>query len=271
MGVTPKGFRREITRGEAGDCMPRMCPNCGQSVKDSAKFCKFCGSKLGAPVSLPVSRPVTSGRAAPRTIAERKSVTEIPADILTQLEARAELMGLEDEEEELQKDIEALEEELEKGERSIAEIEKEMAPLQKQIKALKTREKKLKAKVKVFEFEKLGKERLQWKEKLEKLEELKEGGEVRESIYLRLQEEYSRNQAEADGQYQEQVVIAREWLALMKAQYKAARDELSILDARRSVGEVKDADYKSRKTKLEKRAKTLGRQVEIFENILRDF
>ena len=251
--------------------MPRMCPNCGQSVKDSAKFCKFCGSKLGTPVSLPVSRPVTSGRAAPVTVSERKPVTEVPADVLAQLEARSELIGIEDEETGLQKDIEALEEELEKGDRSIAEIEKEIAPLQKRIKELKSREKKLKAKVKVFEFEKLGKERLLWKEKLEKLEELKEGGEVRESIYLRLQEEYSRNQAEADGQYQEQVVIAREWLALLKMQYKAARDELSILDARHSVGEVKDADYKSRKGKLEKRAKTLGRQVEIFENILRDF
>jgi chromosome segregation ATPase len=180
-------------------------------------------------------------------------------------------MGLEEEEEELQKDIVVLEKELEKGDRSIAEIEKEMAPLQKRVKALKSREKKLKAKVKVFDFEKLGKERHKWKDKIEKLEELKEGGEVRESIYLRLQEEYSRNQAEADVQYQEQVVIAREWLALLKTQYKAVRDELSMLDARRSVGEVKDADYKSRKSKLEKRAKTLGRQVEIFENILRDF
>jgi chromosome segregation ATPase len=240
-------------------------------VKDSAKFCKFCGSKLGAPVSLPVSRPVTSGRAAPVTVSDRKPVTEVPADVLAQLEARSELMGLEEEEEGLQKDIETLEEELEKGDRSIAEIEKEMAPLQKRIKALKKREKKLKSKVKEFEFEKLGKERLQWKEKVEKLEELKEGGEVRESIYLRLQEEYSRNQAEADAQYQEQVVIAREWLALLKTQYKGARDELSILDARHSVGEVKEADYKSRKGKLEKRAKKLGRQVEIFENILRDF
>ncbi|MHA2314965.1 MAG: zinc-ribbon domain-containing protein, partial [Candidatus Hermodarchaeia archaeon] len=27
--------------------MPRVCPNCGQSVKGSAKFCKFCGTKMG--------------------------------------------------------------------------------------------------------------------------------------------------------------------------------------------------------------------------------
>ncbi|MFX0169009.1 MAG: hypothetical protein ACFE89_06550 [Candidatus Hodarchaeota archaeon] len=191
--------------------------------------------------------------------------------MLAQLEARSELMGLEEEEDELQKDIEKLEEELEKGDRSIAEIEKEMAPLKKRIKELKSREKKLKAKVKEFEFEKLGKERHQWKDKLEKLEELKGSGEVRESIYLRLHEEYSRNQAEADAQYQEHVVIAREWLALLKAQYKAARDELSMLDARLSVGEVKEIDYKSSKTKTEKRAKTLGHQVEIFEKVLRDF
>ena len=251
--------------------MSRICPNCGQSVKDSAKFCKFCGSKLGAPVSRPVSRPVTTGRAAPAVVSDREPVTEVPAEVLAQLEIRAQLMGIEDEESELLDELDRLEKELEQGDRSIAELEKEIKPLQKKIKALKTKEKKLKAKVKEFDFEKAGKERQRLKERTEKLEELKERGKVRESVYIRLQDEYEQGMSESDAQYQEKVVLAREWLALLKAQYKAVRDELSLLDARHSVGEVKDTDYKSRKKNLEKRSKILGHQVEIFEAVLRDF
>jgi chromosome segregation ATPase len=266
-----KDFRREITWNSAGECMSRICPNCGQSVKDSAKFCKYCGSKLGAPVSTPVSRPVTTGRAAPAVVSDREPVTEVPAEVLAQLEIRAKLMGIEDEESEFLDELDRLEKELEQGDRSIAELEKEIKPLQKKIKALKTKEKKLKSKVKEFDFEKAGKERQRLKERSEKLEELKEGGKVRESVYIRLQDEYEQGMAESDAQYQEKVVLAREWLALLKAQYKAVRDELSLLDARHSVGEVKDTDYKSRKENLEKRAKILGHQVEIFEAVLRDF
>jgi len=251
--------------------MSRICPNCGQSVKDSAKFCKYCGSKLGAPVSAPVSRPVTTGRAAPAAVVDRAPVTEVPAEVLAQLEVRSELMNIEEEDSELLEELDQLEKELEQGDRSIAELEKEIKPLQKKIKDLKTKEKKLKSKVKEFDFEKAGKERLRLKERMEKLEELKESGKVRESVYIRLQDEYEQGMAESDAQYQEQVVLAREWLALLKAQYKAVRDELSLLDARHSVGEVKDVDYKSRKETLENRSKILGHQVEIFETVLRDF
>lgn len=225
---------------------------------------------MGAPVSRPVSRPVTTGR-PPASVPDRQPMTEVPPEILAQLESRSQLMGLEEEQKDLIKDLEKLEAELEQGDRSIAEIEKEIKPLQKKIKALNTREKKLKAKIKEFDFEKAGKERIQLRKRVENLEKLKEGGEVKESVYLRLRDEYERNQEESDTQYQEQIVIAREWLALLKAQYKAARDELSLLDARYSVGEVKDVDYKSRKQKLEKRAKVLGHQVELFETVLRDF
>ncbi|MFX1576623.1 MAG: zinc-ribbon domain-containing protein [Promethearchaeota archaeon] len=251
--------------------MSRICPNCGQSVKDSAKFCKYCGSKLGAPVAKPVSRPVTTGRAAPAVMPDREPVTEVPAEVLAQLEVRAQLMGIEEEESELLSELEALEKELEQGDRSIAELEKEIKPLQQKIKALKTKEKKLNSKVKEFNFEKAGKERQRLKERMTKLEELKEGGKVRESVYIRLQDEYEQGMAEADAQYQEQVILAREWLTLLKAQYKGVRDELSLLDARHSVGEVKEKDYKSRKTNLEQRSKVLGHQVEIFEAVLRDF
>lgn len=251
--------------------MPRVCPNCGQSVKGSAKFCKFCGTKMGASVSTPVSRPVTTGRVAPARVPDREPVTEVPAEVLAQLEARSQLMSLEEEDAELLKQLEILEKELEEGDRSIAELEKEIKPLQKKIKALKTREKKLKTKVKEYAFEKAGKDRLASKERLDKLEELKESGKVRESVYIRLKEEYEKNLDEADALYQEQVVLAREWLALLKAQYKAVRNELSLLDARHSVGEVKDVDFKSRKEKMENRSKVLGQQVEIFEEVLRGF
>ncbi len=251
--------------------MPRVCSNCGQLVKDSAKFCKFCGTKLEPAVSAPVSRPVTTGRVIPPSVSDRQPVTEVPPEMLAQLEARSQLTSLEDEEKALLKELEQLESELEQGDRSIAELEKEIKPLQKKIKTLKDREKKLSSKVKEFDFEKAGKERLRWKERLEKLEEMKEAGKVRESVYLRLKDEYSKNQSETDAHYQEQVILAREWLALLKAQYKAARDELSLLEARHAVGEVKDVDYKSRKENLENRSKVLGYQVEIFEEVIRDF
>jgi chromosome segregation ATPase len=248
--------------------MPIVCPRCGQTLKDTAKFCKFCGTRLSDVASSATSaQPKTAARVAAR---KSKAVTEVPAEILAQLEAKAQLMELESEEKEVLGELERLDAELERGDRSIAELEKEIKPLKKRIKKLKTSEKSLEAKVTGFTFEKAAKERLVWTDRLEKLEELKESGKVRKSVYTSLRRDYESSRSDADAKYQEQVLQAREWLALLKAQYTAARDELSLLEARHSVGEIKDADYKSSKTKLEKRTKILGRQVEILESILRN-
>ena len=206
-----KDFRREITRNSAGECMSRICSNCGQSVKDSAKFCKYCGSKLGAAVSTPVSRPVTTGRAVPATAMDREPVTEVPAEVLAQLGVRSKLIGIEEEESGLLEELERLEKELEQGDRSIAELEKEIKPLQKKIKSLKTKEKKLKSKVKEFDFEKAGKERIRLKERMEKLEDLKEGqqpanqgrhkDQVPQQALLRPQREPVLGEQQADQQH----------------------------------------------------------------------
>jgi chromosome segregation ATPase len=245
-----------------------ICSNCGQTVKATAKYCKFCGSALSASAArvAPAAPPTASVYPSPRSV---KAVTEVPADALAQLEARAELTRLASEEEQVVADLEKLEGELERGDRSIDELEKQISPLQKRVKALKTQKKQLESKVQGFLFEKAAKDRAHWSDRLEKLEELKESGKVRESVYGRLHNEYETSRNKADAEYQQQVLQAREWLALLKAQYTAARDELAVLEARRSVGEVKTADYEARKEKLENRSQTLGRQVEILENVLR--
>ncbi|MFX1562142.1 MAG: zinc-ribbon domain-containing protein [Promethearchaeota archaeon] len=247
--------------------MPIVCPSCGQTVKDTAVFCKFCGYRLSAAPSATRIQPRADAKAATR---KSEQIAEVPAEILAQLEAKAQLMELESEEQEVLGELERLDAELERGDRSIAELEKEIKPLQKRIKTLKTKEKNLQAKVTGFTFEKAGKERLLWADRLEKLEGLKESGKVRKSVYSRLQREYDASRSESESKYQGQILQAREWLALLKAQYTAARDELSLLEARHSVGEVKDADFESRREKLENRSKILGRQVEILESILRD-
>ncbi len=254
---------------EEGEQMVKICPNCGQTVKDTAKFCKYCGVKITASAprapAIQPTKPVSS-KITPKT----HSVTEVPAAVLAQLDARSSLSELEAEEKAILEELEQLEGELEQGDRSIAELEKEIKPLQKKIKTLKEKEKKLKAKIEPFSFEKSGKERKLWRDRAENLEELREKGEVRESVYSRLQEEYETNRAKADAEFQEQVLLAREWLAILKGQYTATRDELSMLEARRSVGEIKESQFKTKKLKLEKRARMLGHHVEVFEEILRD-
>jgi len=246
-----------------------ICSNCGQTVKMTAKYCKFCGSPLAfSAARVSPARPST-GLALPSARQAVKAVTEVPAEVLAQLEARAELTRLETEEEQVLADLEKLEAELERGDQSIAELEKQITPLQKRVKALKTQEKQLESKVQGFFFEKAAKDRAHWADRLEKLEELKESGKVRESVYGRLHDEYEASRDKADAEYQQQVLQAREWLALLKAQYQATRDELALLEARYSVGEVKTADYGPRKEKLETRSQTIGRQVEILEGVLR--
>jgi chromosome segregation ATPase len=196
-------------------------------------------------------------------------VTEVPAEVLAQLQARVELTRLGTEEEQVLADLEKLEGELEKGDRSIAELENQITPLQKRVKTLKTQKKQLESKVQGFFFEKAAKDRAHWTDRLEKLEELKESGKIRESVYGRLHDEYEASLNKADAEYQQQVLQAREWLVLLKAQYTATRDELALLEARHSVGEVKATDYGTRKEKLENRAQVLGRHVETLEEILR--
>ncbi len=189
--------------------------------------------------------------------------------MLAQLELRGQLLELEKEEKGLMEEIERLQAELEKGEESIAELEEKMKPLKKRIKDLTSREKKLKAKLKPFPFEEAEKARHLWSERLEKLEELKLEGKTRESVYQRLKREYDTGLRETEAKYQEQLVLTKEWLVLLKAQYAAARDELAMLEARHEVGEVSEKAHTQNKETLEKRTKQLGRQVEILETILR--
>ncbi len=246
-----------------------VCSNCGQSVKTTAKYCKFCGSPLSASAARVAPARPPAGLAAPPRGPAPKAATEVPAEVFAQLEARAELTRLGTEEQQVLADLEKLEAELERGDRSIEELEKEISPLQKRVKALKAQKKQLESKVQGFAFEKAAKDRAHWADRLEKLEELKESGKVRESVYDRLHDEYEASQNKAEADYQQQVLQAREWLAMLKAQFTATRDELALLEARHSVGEVKEADYASRKEKLEKRSQTLGHHVENLEDVLR--
>ena len=243
-----------------------VCSSCGNTIRRTAKFCKYCGQP-----SLSPSRGI-SRRDYPSpstTVSRSRPVTEIPADVLAQLELRGQLLELEKEEKGLMEEIERLQAELEKGEQSIAELEGKMKPLKKRIKALTSREKKLKTKLKPFPFEEAGKARHLWSERIEKLEDLKQEGKTRESVYRRLKGEYDTGLRESEAKYQEQLILTKEWLVLLKSQYAAARDELAMLEARHEVGEVSAGRHEQSKETLEKRTSQLGRQVEILETILR--
>ena len=246
--------------------MAPVCSNCGNTVRRTAKFCKYCGRPLTSRSSS-VSRRDYSP--SPTSVTRSRPVTEIPADVLSQLELRGQLLEIEKEEKELMAEIEKLQAELEKGEQSIAEIEEKMKPLKKSTKELTKKEKKLKAKIKPFPFEEAGKARHLWSERLEKLEELKQEGTTRESVYRRLKGEYETGLREAEEKYQEQLILTKEWLLLLKSQYAAARDELAMLEARHEVGEVSEGVHEKNKETLQKRTLQLGRQVEILETILR--
>ena len=198
-----------------------------------------------------------------------EEVTEVPGEVLEQLEWRVELRELEGEKREVAKELEGLEGELERGERPVAELEKMIAPLKKRIKTITAKEKKLESKVKPFPFEEAGKARRLWSERLDKLEELKREGKVRESVYHRLREEYEGKRREADIKYREELSKARKWLALLKSRYAAARDDLATLEARHAVGEIADGEFRSRREELEKQATRLGSQVEILESVIR--
>ncbi len=249
-----------------------VCSSCGNTVKSTAKFCKYCGRSLKSP-SRGVSRrdhPSPSTRVSrSRSVTASRPVTEIPSDVLAQLELRGQLLELQKEEKGLMEEIDRLQAELEKGEQSISELEEKMKPLKKRIKELTSREKKLKTKIKPFPFEEAGKARHLWSERLDKLEELKQEGTTRESVYRRLKGEYETGLRDAERKYQEQLILTKEWLLLLKSQYAAARDELAMLEARHGVGEVGEGAHEKSKETLEKRTKQLGRQVEILETILR--
>ncbi len=261
-----KGFIVEITGFQQVNKLTPVCSSCGNTVRRTAKFCKYCGRPLTSRSRRVSQRDYTT----PSTgVTRSKPVTAIPAGVLAQLELRGQLLELEKEEKELMEEIERLQAELEKGEQSIAELEEKMKPLKKRIKELTSREKKLKAKIKPFPFEEAGKARHLWSERIDKLEDLKQEGTTRESVYRRLKGEYETGLRKAEEKYQEQLILTKEWLLLLKSQYAAARDELAMLEARHEVGEVGEGAHVQSKETLEKRTHQLGRQVEILETILR--
>ena len=279
-GVIAKGFRCVVlVLVLRVSCVVRICSYCGSRARDSARFCKYCGRPLtGEPgragekpgyPSAPAPKAEVAGTGGPSGAGGAGEVREVPGEVLEQLEWRVELRELEEEKREVAKELEGLEGELERGERPVAELEKMIAPLKKRIKAITAREKKLESKVKPFSFEEAGKARRLWSERLEKLEELKKEGKVRESVYRRLREEYESKRREADVRYREELSKAREWLALLKSRYAAARDDLATLEARHAVGEIGEGEFQSRREELEKQASRLGSQVEILESIIR--
>jgi RNA polymerase subunit RPABC4/transcription elongation factor Spt4 len=221
-----------------------VCPKCGQQVKGGSKFCRYCGSALVTP-QITTKPPSTEVEAAVSdTVPSKESKVEsiepiaIPSKILASLMARGRQLVLEDEYAENGTASDQLLDELSQA-----------------------------ASESNFELEDLIDTYINERAELERLEALKEKGEVSDRVYERLTGEYDEKLERMDEQIQAGARQLQGYHAQIQLDYAKVKDELETLNARILIGDEVD-DIKDKKTTLTEKTDRLNYALIAAQHIL---
>ncbi|MFX1561966.1 MAG: zinc-ribbon domain-containing protein [Promethearchaeota archaeon] len=245
--------------------MPQnQCHICGRKPKPKAFFCHFCGTRLKTTPKSPTmgsseSTP-KSKSSAPSDKATVSADEEIPAAVEAALILRGKL-------EQLREQKTAIEEELEtirvkqlvgefteaKAKKQVESVEAKLEPLMKEIKNLEEKA--------GTPLETLQQEQKEQEDRLKRLEELHKSGEVEESVYKRLANEYQSKMDEITQQLGAELDKAHRWLSQLEVHQQQLEFDKETLQVRARIDEISKSD-------VNKQLKIIEKELAKIKNIL---
>ncbi len=221
------------------------CPSCNKKVA-KGRYCAFCGAELF----------------------QESTEEEIPGDILEQLRIRKRIEEITGEMAFLRGEIDKLTKQISEG-KNIEDYILRVNELKEKVKLVKGERKSLEEKLKPLPLEKVAEERSSLEKRIQRLEALREKGEISDDTYERLKKEYSERLDQLKEEHYKQVIKIEKWLEQLKKRIKRIKNDSELIYARYMTGELTKEEYAREKEKLSKELETLSVHVEILELLLK--
>jgi len=219
-----------------------QCPICGRKPKPKANFCHFCGARLGAKQELPITDSSGIISKTESSIQSEKEtevpITDgVPAEVEDALILRGKLEALWQQKSAIEEELETLkvrqlvgELSETKAKKQIEQVEAKLSPITKEIKELEEKA--------TTPLELLYQEHKTQEERLQRLRELKDSGEVDKSIYQRLANEYQNKMDEITLQLGVELEKAHRWLNRLEVQQQQLEFDKETLQVRARIDEI---------------------------------
>jgi uncharacterized Zn finger protein (UPF0148 family) len=276
--------------------LPTNCPRCGQITEDWFVYCKYCGyplkqesEKPKKPLTIRVEvkepekpKSVATGKVREDTTTrtERREaklevekpveVEKIPDDVKRNLIGRGKTYLIETRLRKLNRDYETLKTRQLVGEITQEELEKRSEPLWQEINDIKKTLGEMGA-TEQLEVEVLLAEKETQVERKKKLEELLIKGEIRETIYQKLVEEYDAKLKQAQKNLKEGVQQMEKWLVSLETEKQGLTDQQEMLTAKMKIGDLPVKEYETQKKDLETKIKDNELACQFLEGVIERF
>ncbi|HUT79888.1 MAG TPA: zinc ribbon domain-containing protein [Candidatus Bathyarchaeia archaeon] len=231
------------------------CPVCGKPVLPNFKFCKSCGARI--PTDLFHEKKenksemhTTSFGTTPMESSSTSSFEPIDREIVQSLAMKGRLINIDKDMDEILEEIENLEERVKVGLIPKEDAKDRVNELNKRFVELKLEKKQLKkqgAPIPIFEM--MEKKDLA-KERLSKLEGLKNDKSITEKTYDKMKNEYQSSILEADKQITHELIKMERWQGQLNKELAEKRELLETLFVRKSTGELSEDEYNRERDEL---------------------
>ncbi len=245
-----------------------ICPYCGRNIRKTDKFCPFCGKKvIGIEKNIKKKEqksqePATTVVKEPEPEKVPIKEEEIPENVLFQLELRSKIELIDSKLTEIRNQIEQLALKL-TGDDTEG-IEDEVKKLGEKINKLKEEKRSLESDLVDLPFEELQKKKADIESRIAKLQNAFSLGEVSESAYKRLREEYEEKTKYLENKFAQQKVKINIWVRNMRLERDKMIENLELLKARHIAGEYSDSEYEERREKLKNNISKLETNIKIL-------
>ena len=272
------------------------CPFCGRIVRNTDKFCIFCGSKLQKSAQTPSKPSITSqerdeidmelgtsetadskkqrkNKSSKGKSAEREAIPELPEEIKAQLEAKMELAVLNTKKERLRDKLRELTDELDshRYQYDIDYAKKVNLKLDaiKEIKnELFAEEEKLRNVLGPsgqFRMDELDTIMEIQREQLIELKRSYKRHKIKKNVYEQLKEEYADKFRSAESELQDLRGNIIRMLAEEKSKKTTFQNRISMLQARLKSGEIDEPTFNDQRNHLEKDIEQVAQKIKILE------
>lgn len=244
--------------------MPKsQCPECGRQLKPNANYCSYCGVNLGKKSDL-TPTPAPQETSTSPTIEQEESPPPtkeaMPPMVEAALILRGKLETLQTQKATLDEEQETIRVKQLVGEITESEAKKELDKLKSRLDPISKEIEQIEKKA-ITPLEQLQQDKKVQEGRLQRLEDLRNSGEVEEAIYKRLSTEYSNKLNEINHQLETEIASAHFWLVQLEQRKQELEFEKETLQVRARIDEVS-------KREVNKQLKSLDEELNKINSVI---